>query len=106
MAISEQVNELRRLIAEPINEEPYTDERLGEILDTNAGKTLMSIAGQIWREKAAGYAELTDISEGGSSRSGSKLYQQALAMAETFDPKVTETAATTVRPTNRRIDRF
>lgn len=62
----------------------YTDTELGVILDS--GVTKNALISRIWREKAASYATLVNVSESGSSRSLSDLHKNALTMAEKFDP--------------------
>jgi hypothetical protein len=83
MATAEQIAELRLKISEPDNVEPYTDQVLSDAIDEANGDT-NAVAGSIWQTKAASYAEMTDISEAGSSRKNSQLYKQALEMADYF----------------------
>lgn len=82
MATVEQIAALRLLIAEQINAEPYTDTRLGLRID--AAGDLNTVAAAVWQEKAAKYADLVDISEGGSSRKMGDLHEQALNMVLHF----------------------
>lgn len=84
MATPDQIAQLRLLIDEPNNVEPYTDEVLGSIIDANDG-SLNASAGQIWRGKAASVAHLVDISEGGSSRKMSDMYKNFLDIAKGFE---------------------
>lgn len=79
MATAEDIAQLRSMIAEPTNEEPYTDEQLSAQID--AADSLPTLAAQVWRSKAASLAHLVNISEGGSSRSMGDLYKNAIAMA-------------------------
>jgi hypothetical protein len=81
--MDEKISELRQYIAEFINEEPYTDEALEVLIST--GESLNKIAGRIWRNKAASFAHLVTISEGGSTRAMSDLYKNALAMAKSYE---------------------
>ena len=83
MATAEQIAELRALINEPDNTEPFTDTYLGLLLDKESGNTNRA-ASAVWRSKASSYAELVDVQEGSSKRSLSNLYKQALAMAEHY----------------------
>lgn len=78
MATAEEIAALRLLIAEP-TDETYTDEVLSDLLD---GGSDYAVAYQIWTQKAAGFAVLVDITEGGSTRKMGDLYEQALSMAE------------------------
>lgn len=72
----------------------YDDDDLQDILDTAEG-SLQLAAAQVWREKAARYAALVDVSESGSSRSLGDLQDNALKMSEHYAGLVTteETAA-------------
>jgi hypothetical protein len=73
--------ELRLLVAEP-TQEPFSDQRLSLILV--AAGSLPKAAAEVWTQKAASYADLTDVQEGSSSRALSQLYRQALTMAASF----------------------
>lgn len=86
MATPEDIAYLRILIAQPDNVEPYTDVALGARID--GGEDPRSIAGSIWREKAASYTALVDVQEGNSKRSLSQLQKQALGMASSFDSEL------------------
>jgi hypothetical protein len=88
MATAEQVAALRLLIAEPDDAEPYTDAALSVRLDADADAD--KTAYNIWSEKAAAWAGLADISEGGSSRKQGDLYEQALSMAGYFKDRIQE----------------
>lgn len=79
MATAQQIAALRLLIAEPEDVAPYDDATLNTRLATS---TEYALAYQIWTEKAASFAGLVDMSEGGSSRKMGDLYEQALSMAE------------------------
>lgn len=82
MADKATIDALRLLIAEPDDKAPYTDLALSIRLDAAASS--QGLAGEIWREKAANYAALVNVSESGSSRSLSDLHKNALAMAKHF----------------------
>lgn len=86
MATEDQIISLRLLISEDA-EDVYTDEVLSVRIDTAA--SLEAVAAEIWTEKAAAYAEVTDISEGGSTRKGGDLQNKALQMAALFSGKAT-----------------
>lgn len=85
MATIDDVAQLRLMIAEP-DETTYTDAMLGALLDSYAGGTvpLSRAARDVWQQKAAAYADLVDISEGGSQRKNSDLWKRATSMAELF----------------------
>lgn len=82
MASSDLIAALRLLIAEPTTEN-YSDSALSTRIDA-AASSLNLVAFNVWTEKAAKYASLVDISEGGSSRRNSALQAQALIMARQF----------------------
>lgn len=82
MATADQIAALRLMIDQPLDETPYDDESLSLRLDGAASP--QALAGQIWLEKAASYAQLVNVSESGSSRSMSDLHKNALAMAKGF----------------------
>lgn len=86
MATVAEIAALRLLIAEPANVDPYTDTRLGALID--AGTDSRAIAASLWREKAASYTSLVDVQEGNSKRSLSQLQKQALSMADGFDAEL------------------
>lgn len=81
MATSEQIDSLRRLVAEP-TQDNYTHLMLSDIIDATG--SLNAAALQVWTEKAAGYVALVDISEGGSQRKNSDLLDHALKMIEIY----------------------
>lgn len=88
MATSEQLLNLRLLIAES-DETSYSEELLNTRID-EAGGNLDQVAYVVWTEKAASYAALADISEGGSSRSNGSLHEKALKMVKLFKDKLDE----------------
>lgn len=82
MATVQEIASLRLLVAEPDDAEPYTDAALSARLDADGD--MNKTAYNIWGEKAASWAGLADISEGGSSRKQGDLHEQALNMAKHF----------------------
>lgn len=92
MATVEEVAQLRRMVAEP-DDTTYTDEMLGAIIDGygEGAAPLAASAQDVWLQKAASYADLVNISEGGSSRSNGQLHTNALTMARIYGVQV-ETA--------------
>lgn len=103
MATAEQIADLRRLINEPDDVEPFTDAVLTVRID--ADPDLKSLAAIIWREKAATFASLVDVKEGNSDRKLSQLYKQALEMASNFSAEVAVIATTTRVSRTRKIER-
>lgn len=83
MASAEEIAAFRLLIGTPEDAAPYTDAELSDRIDAAAGN-LNALAATIWREKAAHYSTLVDVSESGSSRKMGDLHKNALAMAANF----------------------
>lgn len=79
MADGTAIAQLRKMVNEPTTD-TYTDEQLSDLIDAAAGN-LNVVAVEVWQQKAASYAELTDVQEGNSIRKMSNLYSQALKMA-------------------------
>lgn len=88
MASVDQIAQLRLLIAEPDDAEPYTDAALGVRIDADGD--INKTAYNIWVEKAAAAAQLVDTSEGGSSRKMGDVYEQSLKMADYFKGLITD----------------
>lgn len=82
MATVQEIAELRLAIQEPNDAPPYTDEFLGGLIDAYG---VPASAGKVWRSKAASVARLVDISEGGSSRKMSQVYDQYTKTAIGFE---------------------
>lgn len=89
MATAGEIAAFRLLIDEQADKEPYTDAALGARMDL--ATSTESLAAAIWREKAAAFAALVNVSESGSSRSLGDLQTNALKMADMFT-KVDPTA--------------
>lgn len=73
------VRRLRSMVGED-TQDNYTDSMLDAMLVRN-GDDLDLTAAEVWREKAASYAELVDVNNAGSSRKLSQLYDRAVAQA-------------------------
>lgn len=71
MATPQQIAELRIEVREPTNAEPYTDDFLGALIDSYG---ITDSAYKVWIAKRNAVASLVDISEGGSSRKMSQLF--------------------------------
>lgn len=103
MATQNQIANLKLLVGDTT----LTEAQLGAILD--AAECENEAAAKIWGQKAAGFAELVNISEAGSSRSMGALHQNALNMAKYYadlgcpgeDPPVAAT-----RTQTRAIERL
>jgi hypothetical protein len=97
------VARLRRLVGEP-GTDTYNDRQLEEYLDRS--ESVEAAAAEVWREKAARYADLVDVTEGSSSRRLSQLVTQARDMAKHFEETVTAVEVTIEgRPRSRPIVR-
>jgi hypothetical protein len=104
MATVESIASLRRLIDDVAAPQTYTDEYLNARLDANENPE--AIAAALWREKAAKYATLVDISESGSSRKLSDLRKAALEFAAYYDKANQDlVVVTSSRPRTRAIVR-
>lgn len=103
MATPQDIAMVRRNTNEPTTES-YTDDEIGDYVDA-AGVSVATVI--IWRQKAATYAELVDVSEAGASRKFSDLHKHALSMADEFEPKAdgTTPGATTARAKVHKIVR-
>lgn len=100
MATPDQLLSLRLLIAE-MDETTYSEELLNARIDDAAGN-LNRVAYAVWTEKAAAYAALADISEGGSSRSNGSLHEKALKMVKLFGDKLAAEPLDPVDPLGSR----
>lgn len=83
MATVDEISRVRRMTALAEDDPTYTDSLVGGMIDDLGEETAVV---QIWREKAAGVADLVDITESGSSRSLSKLRDAYLGMADKLTP--------------------
>jgi hypothetical protein len=106
MATVEEVKQLRLMVAEP-DDTTYTDEMLGVLIDSygTASLPLAEAAYRVWTNKAASYAELVDISEGGSQRKNGDLHKRALTMAGIFKSEIDADASLSQRTVIARLAR-
>lgn len=104
MASNDDYLRLRRMTGETQDKKSYSDADLQLLLDQYASD-FNAVAAHIWREKAAAYADQTDISEAGSSRKDSVLYDRAMAQAAHFDSQVSGVVVAPEGSTTRRIVR-
>lgn len=82
MATPTQIAELRLEIQEPNNVAPYTDEFLSEIIDLYG---VRPSAQKVWISKRNAVAKLVDITEGGSSRKMSQLFDNYDKIVKGYD---------------------
>lgn len=104
------IESLRRLVGDIALDDQALAETIALSVDEDTSINLDRAAARVWREKAAEFSSLVDISESGSSRKMSDLYKSALAMASMYDGRVTASepegpALQAVRPTTRPIVR-
>ena len=100
------IRRLRSAIGE-VGSTEYSDSLLRALLLRN-DNDVNQTAADIWGEKAAAYAELVDVSEAGSSRKLSQLYDRAIAQAGKYQGLAGETDVTVIlsnRPRTRPIVR-
>lgn len=90
MATAAEIDRTRDYIAEPNDQNGWTDARIGQYIDEAA--SLYAAAAEIWSVKAAAYAALVDVAESGSSRSMGSLQAQALIMEKKYREKASEQA--------------
>lgn len=100
MATTSEIKELRGLVQEPNNAEPWTDDYLSGLIDRYG---IRASAQSIWTQKAAERVDLVNISEGGSSRSMSDAHKHALDMIGVFDED--DAVASRGKTTTRRAVR-
>lgn len=104
MATDDQYLRLRRMTGE-VGSKTYTNTDLDLYINDAAGD-LNVAASRIWGEKASDYADLVNMTEAGSSRSNSDLFQHAKSQQEYFSALGGEVAVVnTGSSTTRRIVR-
>lgn len=103
MATADQIAAFRLLINTPLSEDPYTDEQLSARIDN--AESVEALAAIVWREKAAAYSTMVNVSESGSSRSLSDLYKNALAMSKSFQDAQPGDSTSQVGVRMRRLTR-
>lgn len=81
MATGADIAEVRRNVDEQ-SDDTYSDDYISALVDAGS---IASASARIWRQKAAAYADLVNVSEAGSSHQFSDLSKNALAMAASFD---------------------
>lgn len=81
MATSDDVA-LVRTYTDEDTEDNWTDAQLGVLIDDLG---VDSATARVWREKAARYSRLVDVTEAGASRKMSQAFAHAQALAERWD---------------------
>ena len=82
MATPSEIAQIRNEVLETENTEPYTDDFIGEMFDAYGYAETVR---RIWIAKRNSVAELVDISEGGSSRKNSQLFDQFSKIVASYD---------------------
>jgi hypothetical protein len=82
MATTDQLAALRRAADVSATDPTYTDGLIGTLIDTLG---VNGAAAVIWREKAAKYATMVSMSEAGSSRNLSDMWQRAVDMQAMYE---------------------
>jgi hypothetical protein len=82
VATSFEIAQLRLEIKELIDAEPFTNEFLAELIDANG---LADSAYSIWKAKRNAVASLVDISEGGSTRKMSQLFDNYDKIVKSYE---------------------
>jgi hypothetical protein len=81
MATTSEIADVRLNVDEE-TDQTWDDDAIGLLVDADGVNGTSAI---IWRQKAARWAKLVDVSEAGSSHAFSDLHAKAIAMAEKFD---------------------
>lgn len=89
MASVDELAALRRAADVDAADTTYTDTLIGTLVDSLG---VNGAAAVVWREKAAKYASMVSVSEAGSSRSMSDLFQHAKEMQELYERLADEDA--------------
>lgn len=104
----DQLALVRRMINEPTDSDGWTDVVLlasAEAYFLNGDYDLRSLSASIWEEKAAKVAELVNVSESGSSRSLSQIFDHYMAMAKRFHESTGEETTVVAYPRSTRMVR-
>jgi len=93
MAEAAELLETRLNVDEP-GDDTFTDDYIMGLIDALG---VDAASAKLWRQKAAKYASLVNVSEAGASHAFSDLHKHALAMSEKFDAEAggSEVAAAT-----------
>lgn len=97
----EAVARLRPMVGEPdIPDANFTGDALWQVCERH--ETLEAAAAEVWQTKAALYAEMVRVSEGGSSRDLGDLHRNALRMAQHYNAASVVDTAPLPRPAGPR----
>lgn len=100
MASTESIVLFRQLVGEIVpgggtdSDTMFTDDQVTAIID--AAADINSAAAEGWRQKAARYADMVDVSEAGESLDLSDLHEKALKQVKYFEGLVSATGGTRI----------
>jgi hypothetical protein len=113
VATASEIAYVRELINEPDENGAWSDDRISEFIEQNRNSdgtvNLKLPASDIWGVKAVAFSQLVDVSESGSSRKMSQLFENALKLQKSLKdgaetpPEVVDPLAD--RPYSRAITR-
>lgn len=101
MATAEDINYVRLSTNVSDTDPVYTSIYIGGLVDEHGRDGASAV---VWRQKAATYAELVDVTEAGASHKFSELHKNALAMAAEFEAKSAAVSGSG-RPKVKQIER-
>ena len=88
MATTAEIAYVRELINEPDASNGWTDERISTFIENNRNAdgtiNLKLPASDIWGVKAVAFSKMVDITESGSSRKMSQLFENALKLQKSL----------------------
>lgn len=90
MADESDIEDVKDLLP---SDSEWDDEKIGLKLD--AGRTVFQVVQNYWESMASRYHSMIDVSESGSSRSLSRLYDNALKQAEYWKSRADKEAEET-----------
>lgn len=112
MATASEIAYVRQLINEPDDSNGWNDERIDEFIENNReadGTVNLKLpASDIWGVKAVAFSKMVDVSESGSTRKMSQLFENALKLQKSLlgastPPEIIDPLAD--RPQTRAITR-
>lgn len=102
MATASDIAEVRQNTNE-VGSDTFTDDFISALIDING---VAGASAELWRKKAASWADQVNTTEAGASRSLSDLSKNAKAMAEMWQGRVpVADDVVSDRPVSRRIVR-
>lgn len=84
MASASDITEVRSNTGFSDNEDPWTDEVLGALID---GGSVAGATAHIWAQKVVEASELVDVTEAGASHKFSDIFKNAAAMRDYWEKR-------------------